>query len=408
MTKAASYFASCPRGLEETLMKEAAKFDFEHTQMTRGGFSFKAKTAAALSFLFESRVASRVYKEIGSFQFDREKDMYKAAKEIPWTKIMNVEQTLKVSCVISREVRNRFKNSHHLSLVLKDAIVDRFRDEDKLGKRPDVDIDAEDYSFILRIEPDAKRGYKGIVNLDLSGYSLHQRGYRKPGHEAPIKENLAAGLIMNTDWNLKDPLYDIFCGSGTFLIEGALMAFNISPTFLKLKQLTQGHKVFAFQGHKWFLRDEAAHTIFRNLVTELINRGEQSLKGYKELSFVGSDKDRRTFQMLEHSWRILGLPKHALKTFHSNALTVYPQKEHPQGVMITNPPYGVRLEEKNEELENLYHEVGENLKQHWKGYSCYLINEDAQLRKKISLRTESRFTFWNGPLECRLLHYKIF
>lgn len=406
MTKAARYFASCPRGLEETLIKEADKFDFEHVEITRGGLSFKADTGAALSFLFESRVASRIYKEIGSFQFDREKDMYKAAKEIPWTKIMNLEQTLKVSCVISREVRNRFKNSHHLSLVLKDAIVDRFKDE--VGKRPDVDIDEADYNFVLRIEPDPKRGFKGIVNLDLSGYSLHQRGYRKPGHEAPIKENLAAGLILNTNWNKKDPLYDIFCGSGTFLIEAAMMAYNLCPTFLKLQHLTQGHKSFAFQAHKWFQKDEAAHTIFRNLVTELLTRGEQGLKGFKDLYFVGSDKDRRTFQMLEHSWKVLHLPKHSLKTFHSNALTVYPQKEHTHGVMITNPPYGVRLEEKDEELEKLYHEVGENLKKHWKGYSCYLINEDAELRKKISLRTESRFTFWNGPLECRLLHYKIF
>ena len=406
MTKAARYFASCPRGLEETLLKEAQKYNFEHVETTRGGLGFKATVADALSFLFESRIASRVYREIGSFQFSREKDIYQAAKEIPWTKIMNLEQTLKVSCVISREVRNRFKNSHHLSLVLKDAIVDKFKEN--AGKRPDVALHGEDYSFLMRIEPDPKKGLKGIVMLDLCGYSLHQRGYRKPGHEAPIKENLAAGLLMNTNWNLKDPVYDIFCGSGTFLIEAALMAYGVTPTYLKLKQVVQDHKTFSFQAHKWFQRDEDAHIIFRNLVTELITKSEQGMKAFKEVSFVGSDKDRRVFMMLEHSWKVLRLPKSALKTFHSNALSVYPQKDHTKGLLITNPPYGVRLEEKSEELENLYHEFGENLKKNWKGYDCFVINEDAELRKKISLRTESRFTFWNGPLECRLLHYSIF
>jgi len=407
MKKAARFFASCPRGLEETLFKECEKYNFEHVEMTRGGLSFKSDTAGALGLLFGSRVASRVYKEIGSFQFARERDIYEAAKEIPWTKIMDVEQTFKITCVISREVRSRFKNSHHSSLVLKDAIVDRFREE--VETRPNIDLDDPDYSLLLRIEPDEKKGLKGIVNLDLSGYSLHQRGYRKPGHEAPIKENLAAGLLLNTDWNLKDPVYDVFCGSGTFLIEAALMAYGVAPTYLKLKQLIKGdHKVFGFQAHKWFKRDENAHVVFRNLVTELLDKSEKGIKSFKDLYFVGSDKDRRVFTMLEHSWRVLGLPKSSLQTFHSNALTVYPQKEDEHGLMITNPPYGVRLEEKSEELENLYHELGENFKKNWMGFSCYVVNEDSELRKKIALRTESRFTFWNGPLECRLLHYKIF
>ncbi|MBC98642.1 MAG: hypothetical protein CME63_12905 [Halobacteriovoraceae bacterium] len=400
------YFASCPRGLEETLYKEIEKYEYEHIEITRGGISFKTDTAGALGLLFESRVASRVYKEIGSFQFMREKEIYEAAKQIPWTKIMHLEQTLKVGCIISREVKSRFKNSHHLSLVLKDAIVDRFKDEE--GSRPDVDIDDADYSFLLRIEPDPKKGLKGIVMLDMAGFSLHQRGYRKIGHEAPIKENLAAGLIMNTKWDSQSPLYDIFCGSGTFLIEAAMITFQMAPTYLKLKQLTQGHKAFAFQAHRWFQNDEAAHTIFRNLVSELITKSEQGRKSFKEASFIGSDKDRRVFPLVEHSWRVLGLPKSQLKTFHSNALTVYPQKEHKKGFLITTPPYGVRLEEKSEELEKMYHEMGENLKKNWSGFDCYLINEDASLRKKISLRTESRFTFWNGPLECRLLNYNIY
>ena len=403
---AKKYFASCPRGLEDTLLKETEKFDFEHVELTRGGLSFKATIPQALSFLFETRIGSRVYKEIGSFQFFKEKDIYAAAKEIPWTKILNNDQTLKISCVISREVKNRFRNSHHLSLVRKDAIVDSFRE--KTGRRPSIDVADPDYSLLLRIEPDPKKGLRGIVSVDMAGVPLHARGYRMSGHEAPIKENLAAGLLMNSTWDKESPLYDPFCGSGTFLLEAAMMAYNIAPSYLRLKAFLEGKGVFSLERQKWFQRDESAQTIMRNLATELVTRSEQSLKKEHKAVFRAADKDPRVLRMVQDSWKKMNFPEQALKTYHANALSFYPEEGEDSGVMITNPPYGVRLEDKNDELEKLYYDLGENLKKNWKGYNCFIVNEDAALRKKISLRTEGRFTFWNGPLECRLLHYSIF
>lgn len=402
-----NFFASCPRGLEEILLKEAAHLNFQHTELTRGGVSFKTTPLKALNFLLESRIASRVYKEIGSFQFSSDKDLHKKAMEIPWTKIMNPDDTFKITTTLSRDVNRIFKNSHFLSLLLKDAIVDVFKE--KSGSRPSIDLDNANYPFVLRVENDPiNKCFKGIVSVDLAGYPLHQRGYRQVGHNAPIKENLAAALILQSDWDRKSPLYDPFCGSGTFLIEGALIRHNIAPTLMKLKKYETQSNVFAFEKQKWFQKDTELHTPYKNLVNELIARSRNAMFQFGLAEFNGNDVSRKAIGLLIDGWAALELPRKALRFTQKSALEYLPQDNHKNGVIFTNPPYGVRLEEKDEELENLYYEFGESLKNNWKGFNAFIISQDSNLRKKISLKTKTRFTFYNGPLECRLLCYDLF
>jgi 23S rRNA G2445 N2-methylase RlmL len=402
-----NFFVSCPRGLEELLLEESSRFNFQHTELTRGGITFKTSHLKALNLMLESRIASRVYKEIGSFQFSSDKDMHKAAMEIPWTKIMNPDDTFKITTTLSREVNRIFKNSHFLSLLLKDAIVDVFKD--KSGSRPSIDLDDPTYPFVLRVENDPiNKCFKGIVSVDLSGYPLHQRGYRQIGHNAPIKENLAAALIIQSGWDKKSPLYDPFCGSGTFLIEGALYRHNIAPTILKLKQYQHRDQVFAFEKQKWFQKDVEIHQPYRNLVNELLAHSKNAMFNFDVAEFNGNDITRKAIGLLIEGWAALELPRKALRFTQKSALEYLPNDNHENGVIITNPPYGVRLEEKNEELEQLYHEFGESLKNNWKGFRAFIVSQDSSLRKKISLKTTSRFTFYNGSLECRLLNYDLF
>lgn len=407
-----NFFASCPRGLEETLYEEARRYNFDHVEVTRGGIALKGSSLKALTFMFETRVASRVYKEIGSFEFNGDKDLYQGASEIPWTKILNPLDTIKVGTIISREVQKHFRNSHYLSLLLKDAIVDQFKD--KSGRRPSIDLDSPTYPFVLRIEPHPKAGtsdkakrYKGIVSLDMMGSPLNKRGYRKPGHEAPIKENLAAGLIKNISWDKSTPLYDPFCGSGTFLIEAALLKHGICPQIILLKKHQEMEGKFLFETQKWYQKEENLHAPMKNLFNSLISHFENAKRNMGVGEFHANDRDSRSIELLLYSWTALELPRKSLRMESKNALKWKPNEDFPKGVILTNPPYGVRLEEKDPKLMELYHEFGESLKNNWKGFKAFVVIQDPEFRKVISLRTHSRFSFFNGPLECRLAGYEL-
>lgn len=400
------HFASCPRGFEELLYNEMQHYNFSNMEITRGGVNFKAKNLQALNFVLETRIASRVYREIGWFDCKNEKEIVEKAKEIPWTKIMNPSQTIKIGCILSRDVLHAFRNSHYLSLLLKDAIVDSFTE--KTGKRPSINLDDPDYNFLLRLEPHPKGGYKGLVLLDIAGFPLHQRGYRPEGHDAPIKENYAAALLDLANWTGDNTLYDIFCGTGTFLIEGAIKKYHLPPTFLRLKNWDQGYVKFKFENHKWYQKDENLAVPFKNLVTELINRGNQGLKRAGQHDFIGWDINRRAVEQTKSSWKIMGLPQESLLANVGSALKIGPHPDKAGGTLISNPPYGVRLDEKDEELEDLYYNLGENLKNSWKGLNAFIVSQDPVLTKKISLRTSQKIPFFNGPLECRLLKYELY
>lgn len=400
------YFVSCPKGLEEVLKQESYQFDLDKRELSPGGLKIQGELPQILSFMMESRIASRFYKEIAQIHFSHEKRMLLAAKEIPWTKIMDVKDTFKIQCLLSREVKDDFKNSHYLSLVLKDAIVDNF--QEKIKDRPSINLDNPHYSYLLRIDKGKKKKYQGTVLVDLSGRPLHQRGYRDTRHDAPIKENLAAGLVLLSDWNKKDSFYDLFCGSGTIIMEGAYIKHNIPSTYLRLISFLEGNDEFDLIFHSWFKKDPENDKLLDRLAKELVMRGDKAIEKMEPDEFFASDVSTKSINLTAMAWKNAGFPKETLAIRRDTATRVMPETDN-GGVIISNPPYGLRLESNDDEaLKALYYDFGENLKTNWKGHQAYIIVQDPELRKKISLRTEKRITVWNGGVECRLLKYDLF
>jgi 23S rRNA G2445 N2-methylase RlmL len=397
-----NFFVSCPKGLEEVLKQESLKFELSRREVSNGGIKIRGELNHVLTFMMESRIASRFFKEIALIDFTHEKKLLEAAKEVPWTKIMNVEQTFKVQCLLSQEVRKDFRNSHYLSLVLKDAITDTFTE--KVDKRPNINLDNPHYSLLLRIDKGRKKRYHGTILVDLAGRPLHQRGYREVAHDAPIKENLAAGLVMLSDWDKKSPFYDVFCGSGTILLEAAYIKYNIPAAYLRIKSFLKGEDEFDLVHQNWFKSDGQAKIVLMNLCKELVVRAENSIKKMQPDEFFGSDSAQKCIRLSSYAWKRAGFPQTSLSLEQVDALEAKPQQP---GTLISNPPYGIRLEE-SESLKVLYYEFGENLKKNWGGCDAYIITQDAYLRKKISLRTEKRVPLWNGGIECRFLKYSLY
>jgi 23S rRNA G2445 N2-methylase RlmL len=404
----ASFFASCPKGLETLLHQEVIKFGLHSLKTSNGGVRFEGSSLKALTLLVESRVASRIFIELAAFDLKKEKDIYHQLLKHDWPSTMNVENSFKIQTLLSHQIKDSFKNSHYLSLMAKDAICDSYREAS--GSRPQVEITDADYSFLLHIDqavdqPDDH--FIGHFYLDLCGTSLAHRGYRPSGHSAPMRENLAAGLILSSDFDpSKDIFVDPFCGSGTLIIEAAWIKARVAPTHLRLRTVLNGHQSFSLQGHKWFQADQSLQTGFLNLCNEVYDRGNNGLKNLDFHQFYASDYDRQALEVLRKSLIISGIPKDIVHMSSKNAMTLLPPEKAP-GVVLTNPPYGERMDDK-EKLKGLYYKIGENFKQNWKGYRVYLMTSDSNLRKAISLQTSKRIPFWNGSLECRLLKYSLY
>lgn len=396
------YFISCPKGLENVLKQESLHFDFRKRFVSNGGLKVEAELNQILAFMLESRIASRFYKEVALIHFSHEKKLYDAAKEVPWHKVMKVNQTFKVQCLLSTEVRKDFRNSHYLSLVLKDSITDTFMDQFK--KRPSINLDNPHYHFLLRIDKGRKKKYLGTVLVDLAGRPLHQRGYREVAHDAPIKENLAAGLIMLSDWDKKSCFYDAFCGSGTILLEAAYIKHNIAAAFLRVKSYLSGEDEFDLIHHTWFQNTPQAKKMFHDLCKSIVTRSEKSIQTMMPDEFFGNDISSKNIRLTSLAWKRAGFPKTSLTLEKGDAIQFKPFKK---GVLITNPPYGLRMEDQKT-LEDLYYEFGENLKNNWRECEAYIITQDPELRKKISLKTDKRIPLWNGGVECRLLKYSLY
>jgi len=405
MNKSHFYFVSCPRGLEGVLYQESLDYTFEKRIKAPGGIKICSDFVPLLTFMMQSRVASRFYREVGQIHFSHEKNLLKNAKEIPWHKIMDVKQTFKINCLLSKEVRADFRNSHYLSLVLKDSIVDTF--QEKQNKRPSINLDNPHYSFLLRIDKGHKKKYLGTVLVDMSGQPLHRRGYRDVKHDAPMKENLAAGLVLLSDWDRKVPFYDPFCGSGTILLEAALIKYNIAPTFMRLQSFLDGEDEFDMVHQGWFKATPDAGKILKNLAHELVTYARKAADKMEPDEFFGGDIIPKSLRLTSLAWKQAGFTQTTLSLEKVDACDSRPYGK--EGIIITNPPFGERLENENdEELEKLYYEFGENLKSNYQGFCAYIIMSDPNLRKKISLRTAKRTTVYNGGIECRLIKYELY
>jgi len=259
-----TFFASCPREVEALLEKEIRDLGITRLEVEKGGVAFKAETEEAIDVLLNSRVASRVFKEIQVYTIANEKDLYTRAKEKWWDKVFSVHQTFKINTLFDRDTKEHFNNSMIFSQLLKDAIVDNFRE--KFGERPSVDTGRPDITFLLRVE--RKPGtdlFNARILVDMCGDPLSNRGYREESLKAPLRENLAAAIIMTTDFDPeKDIFTDTMCGTGTFLIEGILIRAKVAPTYLKIRQYIEKKvPVFDFLKHPWFTSDKKIGKTFQ-------------------------------------------------------------------------------------------------------------------------------------------------
>jgi len=391
------YFASCPMGLETLLNEEAKAFNLNPFP-GRGGVHLKGEWESLYKFMLWTRIASRIFLNVTEFEITNEKEIVKKVSNFAWEEWFMRDQTLKITTLLDKEAQGTFRNSIYLSQLTKDGMCDRLRD--KWGERPNIELQSPDMSFLLRIEKTPKPGYwKCTLSLDLVGMPLHHRGYRGKGHEAPLRENLAAGCVLHTDWNRTEVFMDPFCGSGTILVEAAMIGAGLPPSILRF---THG---FAFFNHAYFKRNYAQHDVWMNCVEEMKDTFKKNKVVAESLQLYGNDIAPRALEMVEESLLKLGLSPKIVKLTRQKAQTLSAPAE--SGIIVTNPPYGKRMEEV-EEAQELIHEFGETMKQNFKGFRAYLLLGDPNLRKSIALQTSKRIELRNGDIDSRLVRYNLY
>ncbi len=401
------FFASCPQHLEELLLEEVKELGINDAEIKKGGVEFMTTPFRALRVILNSRIASRVFYEFRHFKAMNEEEIYKEGLDIFWDRAMNVNQFFKINTILDQKAVHFFKNSKYLSQLLKDSIVDFFKESK--GKRPSVDLKRPDVTFLLRIEGQGKKNaaWRCSVLIDMCGEPLSNRGYRAPGHRAPLRENLGAAIIKSLEWDKeKESFTDTMCGSGTLLIEAALLAGDIPPSYLRLKRLIENNEtVYAFQNHPYFARDSKLKEMFSKEATKLLDKAAEGLRNLPEGQFFGNDNDIRAISVAQDCLDRAFLD--GLVEFTVDDATTMPPLAEEPGVVICNAPYGERLGTE-EELGELYYNYGENLKTNFTGYRAYVFTSGPELRKKISLQTSARIPLMNGNIECRLLRYDLY
>jgi 23S rRNA G2445 N2-methylase RlmL len=400
-----SYFASCSQGVENILQREITSIIGISGEVHKGGVSFDSSEKEALKTLLYSRTASRLFRLFFSFDFNTPEELYRKSKEYPWNKTLSINQTFKIQVLFDRKAKEDLGNSIFISQKIKDALVDQYRE--KAGGRPSVDKKSPDFPLMVRVEDSEsdKALYNAKIYVDLCQVPLSNRGYRMPGHRAPLRENLAAALILHSNWSYnREPLCDLFSGSGTILIEAALIKAKVAPTYLKLQKRDLAES-FAFMNQKWFQKNQELKNYFFEERKKILNQTKKLALILKQGFIYGVERDSTYLELIKETILEAGLPLKSFSLSNADALTFCPPEKR-KGVIISNPPYGERLNE--DTMKELYYELGENLKNNWNGWRAHLLTSNNELRKAISLRTEERLPIRNGNLECRLLKYSLF
>lgn len=408
------FFAACPSGLESLLEKEIKDLKVRSTEIVKGGVHFDSFPDRALELMLASRIASRVYKKLYSFEVRNENDIYFHAKDIKWKAVFNLEQTFKIQVLQGKSKdgkrRSEFKNSMFLGQKLKDAICDRFR-LDCNDQRPSVEKERADVAILMRVEPtehEFSRKEMVTILIDMCGVPLSNRHYKVAKFSAPLRENLAAGLVLLANYTGKENLVDPMCGSGTIIIESLLIKGDIPPSFMILNKLKSlDHGFYDFMIHNYFRKDEYLQKAFFKLIETY---EEKTKKGFKRLSdspirTYASDIDRKACNATQDNLEEAGLLEFT-KLGLEDAIKFRP--ELTSGYIITNPPYGERLGGDEEQLEQLYHNFGETMKNHYKGFSAFLFTGALPMIKKISLRTSQKLPLYNGNIDARFVKYELF
>lgn len=369
-----AFFAPCPRGLEAELARELDALGAEDLQTSPGGAAFQGELGVAWKANLWSRLAIRILLKVGEGRYADEDDLYKAALALPWPDWFSLEQSIAIHTAAHA---SPLKSLNFATLRIKDGVCDRFRQD--LGARPDVDTREPKVPILLYL-----RENQYTLYLDLSGEPLNRRGYRVQPALAPLNENLAAGLLLLSGWTPDQPLLDPMMGGGTLLLEAAMMALNIPPGL---------KRHFAFEHLASFDRTEW---------TRLRKDAELVVREKRPLPIHGRDIDPAMVRAAGLNLKAAGLLE-CVDIDQADVLELEPPAA--SGFIVTNPPYGVRLED--EDLTGLYKSLGDVLKQRFPGWRANLLSADPRLPKAIGLRTSRRTPLFNGPLECRLYEYRL-
>jgi putative N6-adenine-specific DNA methylase len=361
-------------GLEESLRDELKELGYEKVEILNRAVQLDGTWEDVYKLNFLLRQAISVLVQVDQFYIQSSDDLYKKAKQVSWEEYFDVDKTFAVKGAVFSTI---FNHTSYPYLVVKDAIVDRFRD--KTNERPDVNAGNPQVLFDVYIKEK-----QVTLSLNTSGLPLYQRGYRQQVGEAPINEVLAAGLIYLSGWDRKSTFLDPMCGSGTIAIEAALMAADI-PAMIEREH-------YAFKNFKSF---DAV------LWDEIYNSASRRPKKL-DFEILASDSDAEVLQKAKRN--ASNAPIGKMIKFELKDFTEV-EKPEDKGVLIVNPPYGERI---GEEIDELYEKMGDFFKQNMTGFDCWIITSNFDAVKSVGLKPSKKLTVYNGKLECTFRKYSIF
>jgi len=379
------YFATCPKGMEYLLRDELVAIGASEVREALAGVHFAGTLETAYRACLWSRLASRVLLPLAEFDAADDDALYRGVQAIDWSTHMAAHATFAVD---AGTAMSKLTHSQFVGLRVKDAVVDQFRQRD--GSRPGIDTDEPDVRLNVRLRRD-----RATLSLDLAGSPLHRRGWREEQGDAPLKENLAAAMLLRGRWPevyaAGGALLDPMCGSGTLLIEGALMAADVAPGLRR--------EYFGFLG--WQQHDIA---LWRSVLDEAKQRAETGLRNLRS-AFFGSDADPRMVQVAKRNAQEAGVSGF-FTLDRQDVAHAAPPAGIGHGLVITNPPYGERLGDRTE-MPRLYRALGEALRQRFSGWRAAVLAGDAELGRAMQLHADKRYALYNGALETVLLTFDL-
>lgn len=376
-----SFFAVCPRGLEAALADELLALGAQSLRAEAGGVAFNGTLTVAYAANLHSRIASRILWQVGRRGYVTEQHLYDATQEVRWQDLMSAQQTLRVDVTASR---SPLQSLEFAMLRIKDGIVDRLRD--LTGARPSIDRLNPDVRVFAYLDATTVTLY-----VDLSGEALFKRGWRADKGEAPLKENLAAGLLALAGWTPSTPMTDLFCGSGTIVIEAASIAAKRAPG---LNRRFAFERLKGFDSHVWRrLKDAARATVDDTSMATL----------------AGSDISARVVDQAIVNAQLAGLQTWLddgrLRFNAVDARVATPSA--PAGTIVSNPPYGEQSAPRSASVPDMMRNVGDRLKQQFAGWQAWFLTSDRQLPKQMRLQETRKTVLFNGPIECRFFRFEL-
>ncbi len=381
MSKPTAFYAVCPLGLEELLASELTACGAKGLKIQRAGIVFEGSMAVAMRACLTSRIASRILMRLGVSDYEDEEDIYNFACRTKWEEHFGPSQSIRVDV---NAHRSPLRSLDFTLLRVKDGICDRFMHF--MNERPNVERTNPD----IRIFAFVNERYCTFY-LDLCGEALFKRGWRRDKGEAPLKENLAAGLLRLAGWTPEMPLTDPFCGSGTIAIEAAQIACNMAPGL---------NRKFLFENFSDFDRD---------VWQEMKDDARAAVNRHAQVKIAASDISSIVVQKAVENARAAGLgallEDKRLTFERCDAREVKPMAE--SGLVVTNPPYGEQSNPKSASVAAMMKNVSDNFKHEFAGWTAWLLTSDRQLPRQMRLSESRKIPLFNGPLECRFFKFDL-